>query len=98
VDVINLYSSRLNVALEVMILEGNMFHSRGELLQGSHRDARLIVFPNFAVEFWHFHQEKEHFVQLVHDSHQQDYLTQGRGQSDALRFGHAQGNLSLKLA
>ncbi len=52
VDVINLYSSRLDVALEVMILEGNMFRSRGELLRGSHRDARLIVFPNFAVEFW----------------------------------------------
>jgi hypothetical protein len=81
-----------------MIFEGDMFRSWRELLRSRHRDARLIVFPNFAVEFRHFHQKREHLVQLVHDSHQQDYLTQGRGQNDVLHFGRAQGNLSLELA
>ena len=71
---------------------------RCELLQSCHCDTRLIVFPNFAVELWCFHQKREHLVEFIHDGHQRNYLTQGRGQSNILGFGRAQSNFGLELA
>ena len=46
-DVNYLYSSRLDVPLEVLILEGDMLRLRREFLRSGHRDTRLIVFPHF---------------------------------------------------
>ena len=98
VDIIDLNLSRLNVPFEMMILEGNMLCSRRELLRSCQRDTRLIVFPNFAVELWCFHQKRDHLVEFIHDGHQRNYLSQGRGQSNIFGFGRAQSNFGLELA
>ena len=94
----DLYSSRLDVPFKMMILESNMLCLRCELLQSRHRNTRLIVFPNFAVELRCFHQKREHLVEFIHDGHQWNYLTQGRGQSDIFGFGRTQSNFGLELA
>ena len=58
-----------DVRHEVIVLESNVLRPGCKVMSASHRNARLIVFPDLAVEIWLIDMEMKDFVYFFHLSH-----------------------------
>ena len=59
-----------DVRHELIVLESDVLRPGCKMMSSSHSDARLIVFPNLAVEVRLINMEGKHFVYFFHLGHQ----------------------------
>ena len=81
-----------------MELERGVFCARCKLLLCCHGDARLVVFPNLAIEVRLVNVELEDFVDFLHHCHQRDDFTQGRRERNVLALGCTYRDFTLEGA
>jgi len=70
-DVIDPDSST-NMGHEVVVLESNVLRPWSKVMPASHCDARLIVFPDLAMEVGFVDVERKDLIYLFHLRHEWD--------------------------